>query len=102
MLTFHSVAILWVFFRATSFDEACGVFRSVVQGGGSGSFDLRILLIIALVLVMQWVGPACFSRFAALMARLPWVVQALVAGVLGGAILAMGPEGMLPFIYFDF
>ncbi len=102
VLTFHSVAILWVFFRATSFDEACCVFRSVVQGGGSGSFDLRILLIIALVLVMQWVGPACFSRFAALMARLPWVVQALVAGVLGGAILAMGPEGMLPFIYFDF
>lgn len=65
-------------------------------------FEPRILLIIALVLVLQWAGPPCFRKFAAQMSRLPWALQAVVAGLLGGGILAMGPEGVLPFIYFDF
>lgn len=102
LLTFHSVAALWVFFRAGSFEEACAVFNSVWTGSGDSGFEPRILLIIVLVLVLQWAGPGCFARFAGGMARLPWPLQAVVAGLLGGTILAMGPEGMLPFIYFDF
>lgn len=102
MLTFHSVAVLWVFFRARSFEEACAVFRSVAWNNGVQGYDARIPGIIILVLAMQWVGPACFKCFSGTMARLPWAVQALVGGLLAGAVLAMGPEGMLPFIYFDF
>jgi hypothetical protein len=102
LLTFHSVAALWVFFRAGEFDEACAVFNCVFTGEGDTGYDPRIVLIIILVLVLQWVGPVCFKRFAGVMSRLPWALQAVVAGLLGGGILAMGPEGMLPFIYFDF
>ena len=102
LLTFHSVAALWVFFRAGEFDEACAVFNCVFAGEGDTGYDPRIVLIIILVLVLQWVGPVCFKRFAGVMSRLPWALQAVVAGLLGGGILAMGPEGMLPFIYFDF
>lgn len=102
LLTFHCVAALWVFFRATDFDSACAVFRCIFCGDGEMGFEPRILLIIALVLVLQWAGPPCFRKFAAQMSRLPWALQAVVAGLLGGGILAMGPEGVLPFIYFDF
>ena len=31
-----------------------------------------------------------------------WLLQALVAGLLGMIIMALGPEGTLPFIYFGF
>lgn len=102
VLTFHCVAALWVFFRASDFDSACAVFHSLFSGDGNMGVEPRVLLIIALVLVLQWVGPTCFNKFADQMARLPWVLQAVLAGLLGGSILAMGPEGVLPFIYFDF
>lgn len=102
LLTFHCVAALWVFFRASDFDNACSVFHSVFCGDGDTDFEPRILFIIVLVLTLQWLGPPCFKKFAALMARLPWVLQGVVAGILGGGILAMGPDGVLPFIYFHF
>lgn len=102
MLTFHCVAALWIFFRATDFHNACDVFHSLFSGVGETGFEPRILLIISLVLLLQWFGPTCFNKFAAAMSRLPWVMQAMVAGLLGGGILAMGPDGVLPFIYFYF
>lgn len=101
-LTIHSVALLWVFFRAKTFTDACAVLRGAIAGQAGESYPPAALFIIALVLLLQWVGPWCYNRFAALQARLPWVVQALLFGLLGGAVLSLGPEGVLPFIYFDF
>lgn len=102
LLTFHVLALLWVFFRAESFERACGILRASVCPQGGEGFAPPIILCILLVLALQWCGPACYRVFAGVYGRLPWGVQALVAGVLGGTILSLGPEGMLPFIYFDF
>lgn len=102
LLTIHVLALLWVFFRAESFDSACGILRATVTAQGGEGFALPIIFCILIVLALQWCGPACYRVFSGAYARLPWIVQALVAGVLGGTILSLGPEGMLPFIYFDF
>ena len=102
LLTIHSVAILWVFFRAKTFADATAVLGGITEGREGDGFSIQIILIIALVLLLQWVGPTWFRRFADFQARLPWYVQALIVGMLGGTVLSMGPEGVLPFIYFDF
>lgn len=102
LLTFNFVTLLWVFFRAKDFDGACRVLQSVTQTHESAVYPFQILLILALGLVLQWWGPSCYRGFVAIQAKLPWPLQAVVVGLMGGLILNMGPEGVLPFIYFTF
>lgn len=102
LLTLHVLALLWVFFRAESFESACHILRAAVCYQDGEGFALPIIFCILIVLALQWCGPVCYRVFSGGYMRLPWAVQALVAGLLGGAILSLGPEGMLPFIYFDF
>ena len=102
LLTFHFVTLLWVFFRAKDFDEALHVLRAVVSAHEGAAIPSMAVLIILLGLFMQWIGPACFRAFTGLQNRLPWPVQAIIVGLLGGIILSIGPEGVLPFIYFNF
>ena len=102
LLTFNFVTLLWVFFRAKDFDGACRVLQSVTHSHEGTAYPVQVLLIMALGLLMQWIGPACFRSFAAFQEKLPWSLQAVVVGILGGLILNLGPEGVLPFIYFNF
>lgn len=102
LLTFHFVTLLWVFFRAKDFDEALHVLKAVLSVHEGATLPSIAVLIILLGLIMQWGGPVCFRAFAGLQNRLPWFVQAIIVGLLGGIILSIGPEGVLPFIYFNF
>lgn len=102
LLTFHFITLLWVFFRAEDFDGACKVLQAVTHTHEGASFPAQVLFIIALGILMQWIGPVCFRVFTGIQSRLPWPLQAGVVGLLGGVILNLGPEGVLPFIYFNF
>lgn len=102
LVTFHFVTLLWVFFRAKNLDEAQHVLKAVVSAHEGAPIPSMAVLIIALGLFMQWTGPACFRAFTGIQSRLPWPVQAIIIGLLGGIILSIGPEGVLPFIYFNF
>lgn len=102
LLTFHFVTLLWVFFRAKDLDEAQNVLKGVVSAHDGTPIPSMAVLIILLGLFMQWIGPACFRAFTGLQSRLPWPLQAIIVGLLGGVILSIAPEGVLPFIYFNF
>ncbi len=102
LLTFHFVTLLWVFFRAKDLDEAQNVLKAVVSAHDGTPIPSMAVLIILLGLFMQWIGPACFRAFTGLQSRLPWPLQAIIVGLLGGVILSIAPEGVLPFIYFNF
>lgn len=102
-LTFHFVAALWVFFRADDMDRAVEILRRVVLWGQSGEgFPLLVIPAVLTGLVLQAVGPRLFRWFCALQRCLPWPAQAFLLAVTCGAILKMGPDGVLPFIYFQF
>ena len=102
LLTFHFVTLLWVFFRAKDLNEAQNVLKAVVSAHDGTPIPSMAVLIILLGLFMQWIGPACFRAFTGLQSRLPWPLQAIIVGLLGGVILSIAPEGVLPFIYFNF
>lgn len=102
LLTFHFVTLLWVFFRAETPQNALAVLRSVTCTHESSPCPIQVPVIIALVLALQWCGPFCFRLYVSLQARLPWYLQATLTAFFGGLILNLGPEGMLPFIYFNF
>lgn len=103
LLTFHFIAALWVFFRASSLEEAVQVLQGAVTPHGEGfGCSLLVPVIIALGLLLQWGGGWLSKGFLGLQLRMPWPLQGLVAGMLAALILNMGPEGALPFIYFSF
>lgn len=104
LLTFHVVCFAWIFFRSESFADAWhlilrlgtawgepsplvtgGVLAAIAVGIGSQYLPLRFPL-------------AVMARFS----RLPIPAQAAVLGVALLVTHAMGPEGVAPFIYFQF
>lgn len=103
LLTLHFVALLWIFFRAETPEQAFGVLRCLISGSTEGNSFTPLIVIATLCgLLLQFTGPWIFSRYTVLQSRFPWYIQACIVALLGGLIMNMGPEGMLPFIYFNF
>jgi D-alanyl-lipoteichoic acid acyltransferase DltB (MBOAT superfamily) len=103
LFVFHVVCLAWVFFRADSFDTVMiylGAMARLTPGVAQATpFTLGL---IVLGLAMHFV-PGDFSRRLAL--RLAaWPAWALAAGAGLGVtcIDALGPDGVAPFIYFQF
>jgi alginate O-acetyltransferase complex protein AlgI len=103
LITFHFVCLAWVFFRATSFQNAIEVVRRIATLGGTHRpFNWKVAAVVVGSLAIQ-VGPrgmgakvqVYFSR------RSFWVQALMLAGVLT-MIDLLGPAGVAPFIYFRF
>ncbi len=102
-LTFHFVCLLWVFFRADSTDQALLVLERVAFWENTGEgFALLVPVAIAVTMLLQWWGSGIFKAFVAVMASQWLLVQVFVFSLLCACILKLGPDGVLPFIYFQF
>jgi D-alanyl-lipoteichoic acid acyltransferase DltB (MBOAT superfamily) len=84
-VTFQVVCFAWIFFRSDSFSDAWELLVAIAVGIGSQYLPSRFPL-----RVMAW-----FSR-------LPVPAQAIVLALALLVTHAMGPEGVAPFIYFQF
>ena len=103
MLTFHFVSFLWVFFRAEDMERSLEILRRVFVFGQPGEgFPLLVIPAVLIGLALQLFGARLFAAFVDAQERLPWAVQAVVLALVGGFILKMGPDGVMPFIYFQF
>ncbi|MEG1610790.1 MAG: MBOAT family O-acyltransferase [Bilophila sp.] len=103
LLTFHVVSFLWVFFRAEDMERSLEILRRVFWFGQPGEgFALMVIPAILIGLLVQVVGRPLFGAFVDMQERLPWPLQAITLALLGGMILHMGPDGVMPFIYFQF
>ncbi len=108
LLTFTIVTLAWVFFRAPSFGDATGVLGALFGGGGGveqaidpGTLWICVGIVVASV-ASQFVPPRIPEKVAVGFGRLAPALQivALAAGIV--MIDALGPEGVAPFIYFQF
>jgi D-alanyl-lipoteichoic acid acyltransferase DltB (MBOAT superfamily) len=108
VVTFHVVCLGWVFFRATSFDEAFEVLgrlgsgidaRSVVASG-------LVAAVIASAIAVQNAAPLAarlgLERFKERAADVPAVALGAALAVCLFLITTLSPEGVAPFIYFRF
>ncbi|MDR2162202.1 MAG: MBOAT family protein [Desulfovibrio sp.] len=101
--TFHFVSFAWVLFGAEDMDRALAIFRRILDWGQAGhGFPLMALPAIAAAFFSQAAGRQCLERFVRLQTRLPLAVRAASQALLAALILRMGPDGVLPFIYFQF
>jgi D-alanyl-lipoteichoic acid acyltransferase DltB (MBOAT superfamily) len=104
LVTFHVVCLAWIFFRAADFALAWEMITGLCTRWGEASPLVTggVLLAIAVGIGSQYLPRRVPLAIMARFSRLPVAGQAVV---LGAALLlthAMGPEGVAPFIYFQF
>jgi alginate O-acetyltransferase complex protein AlgI len=104
LVTFHFVCLAWIFFRADSFAAAWDMIEGLFTQWGEPSplVTSGVLLAIAAGIGSQYL-PARIPRLVmARFSRLPVLGQATVLALALMVTSVMGPEGVAPFIYFQF
>ena len=104
IVTFHFVCLAWIFFRADSFGAAWEMIEGLFTGWGESSplVTSGVLLAIAVGIGSQYL-PARIPRLVWPASRgLPVLGQATVLAFALMLTSVMGPEGVAPFIYFQF
>ncbi|MHB1138053.1 MAG: MBOAT family O-acyltransferase, partial [Microthrixaceae bacterium] len=100
---FHFVVVGWIFFRAESLGAAVDYLLSLVTNWGVGTLVTPVVLLaVAVGMIGQFVPQRLGDRFEYLASQLPPFVLAAGVGVFLLAINLLGPQGVAPFIYFDF
>ncbi len=100
---FQFVCVSWIFFRSQTLDDALALFRSM--GHWSGPVTLwtpTFLAVLAIGWLVQFLDgtrmEAAWNRFS----RIPVALQGAACAVVLLIILGLGPQGVAPFIYFQF
>ncbi|MBO4318527.1 MAG: MBOAT family protein [Mailhella sp.] len=102
-LTFHAITLLWIPFRADNMESAHAVMSRLLDFSGCGEgFPWFCLVVIALGMIVQIIGPSLYKISVISLKRVPAVLLGLLLGAGAAAIMEMGPDGVLPFIYFGF
>ncbi|MEQ8717028.1 MAG: MBOAT family protein [Acidimicrobiales bacterium] len=102
--TFHLVCLGWIFFRAGSFDAALNVIERLFVAWGDASPAVTGILVwtIAASLAAQYLPRVGLTNLQSDLSRLPVWVQAVGFALWLLVIDRLGPEGVAPFIYFQF
>ena len=103
VITFHIVCLAWVFFRSGTISVALTLLgRLLTEWGPAPLVTPMILFVIVLALAAQFIPRNVASTLQMRFSNLGPLPQ---AGMLAGVLLvtdALGPQGVAPFIYFQF
>ncbi|MHC1712245.1 MAG: MBOAT family protein [Solidesulfovibrio sp.] len=101
--TFSYVNLAWVFFGAEDAGKAVDILRRVAAWDPSGAgFRPTCLILVAVVLIFQLLHLSGRDVFRKSFEWLPLPLQGAALGIAASCILKLGPDGVLPFIYFQF
>jgi alginate O-acetyltransferase complex protein AlgI len=102
LVTFHIVLLGWIFFRASSFGDALTFLGGIFGGGASLMLTPMLLGLILLGMMLHFMPRYTIQRAAMQVRALPAVAVGIGAGLLILIVDAMRPEGVAPFIYYQF
>ncbi len=104
LVVFHVVCVAWVLFRADTMQTAVIYLQTLVQSGSLAVEQARpaTVCLVALGLLLQFLPRGWENRLARWLMPAPDWALAATASVLIVGIDAMGPDGVAPFIYFQF
>ena len=104
LVVFHVVCVAWILFRADTMQTAVIYLQTFVQSGSLAIQQARpaTVALVALGLLLQFLPPDWTTRLSRrLLAAPDWALAAAASVAIVG-IDAMGPDGVAPFIYFQF
>jgi D-alanyl-lipoteichoic acid acyltransferase DltB (MBOAT superfamily) len=106
VLTFSVVCLAWVFFRATDLSNAWDVLVQLFTGTQSPDaptvLNPLVVIVIVVAIASQFVPQRIPDRVSQSISRLAPALQIVGFAVALMLIDALGPEGIAPFIYFQF
>jgi alginate O-acetyltransferase complex protein AlgI len=103
LIVFHIVCLGWILFRADSFDTVVIYLTTLVHGQDAAIQATPFTLgLIVLGLALHAVPRDVPGRLARLLGERPAWLWGVTAGFAIAMIDALGPEGVAPFIYFQF
>jgi D-alanyl-lipoteichoic acid acyltransferase DltB (MBOAT superfamily) len=104
LVVFHVVCLAWVFFRADSFGTAREMLERLFVDWGTASplVTAGVLVAIAFGIGVQYVPGRVLGSVTSGFSRLSPVLQAACLGLALVVTNAMGPQGVAPFIYYQF
>jgi len=103
LITFHIVCLGWILFRAENFDMAMQVLIGLGRWWQPMVMVTPLLLtLIVGGLAMHWLPPRAIEGVAERLKTAPSVTLALLLGVAFLLVEAVRPDGVAPFIYFQF
>ena len=102
-LTFHVVCFAWIFFRADSVSAAWGVLSAIISSSGDANvLNAGLIFLVLASIAVQFVTKSASARLGSWMNRRPVLIQGIAFGIGLVVIDTFGPEGVAPFIYFQF
>jgi D-alanyl-lipoteichoic acid acyltransferase DltB (MBOAT superfamily) len=102
-ITFNFVCFTWIFFRATSLENAMAILRSIGSLTWSvGNLTPMVLLVLLLASAAHTLPPRWFDISAGLAARAPFWMQGLAMAALIFLIQSLAGRGSAPFVYGNF
>ncbi|MHA6192851.1 MBOAT family O-acyltransferase [Pseudomonas wadenswilerensis] len=101
VLTFHSVALAWIFFRSTSLEGALDMFDGLSAVDLLGDSGLLVLACALLLAIYPQALALLRAGFAASM-RLPWPFYPLPLALFLALVIFAAPSGVPGFIYAGF
>ncbi|MDR1050003.1 MAG: MBOAT family protein [Deltaproteobacteria bacterium] len=103
LFTFNFVSFMWILFRADTFERALSVARLAFDWSRPGDgAPLMAWLIVLLALFGQKAGPGLQKLMLGLQRRMGTLPLALWCAFWVIMIIKTGPDGVLPFIYFQY
>ena len=103
LMTFHVVCLAWIFFRAETFGTAWEMIgRMLTAWGDTSAITPLLLFVIAGSIAAQFLPAKLSVSLHGSFSRLAPVAQAATLAIGLVAIDTLGPEGVAPFIYFQF
>ncbi|MDR1390056.1 MAG: hypothetical protein LBJ31_08775 [Treponema sp.] len=102
-VVFNFVCFAWIFFRAEDMRASFAVIERIAAFNTNGAL-LPLLAWPAMLagFLLQAAGPPAYRWAMRAGRRIPWPLFAVLCALIAGLILRMGPEGVMPFIYFSY
>ncbi|MGA3046964.1 MAG: MBOAT family O-acyltransferase [Terracidiphilus sp.] len=103
LLTFHFVCFTWIFFRASSLENALAILRSLgALTWSTENLTPLVLGVLAIAAVIHCFPPRWYEISAGVAARTPFWVQGLAMAALILMIQTLAGRGSAPFVYGNF
>ncbi len=103
LLVWHLVCLAWLFFRCATFADAWAMLGNLTRWNVAPQvLSLPMAIVLLAGYASQGLDGDRIASWWDAFRRLPGWGQGMLAGVLLTVILALGPSGVAPFIYFQF
>jgi alginate O-acetyltransferase complex protein AlgI len=102
IITFHIFTLGWIFFRSATFADAIAFIGGIGAGGATTLLTPLALGLIVIGMALHALPPDGIQRVGVRVRRMPAVLVGLGVGAAILIVDAMRPEGVAPFIYYQF